>query len=154
MIQLEKSKLNIQRFKGLGEMNPGQLWETTMDPEVRILLQVRADDLVDSEDLFPSRSDSSLRSEIPSNLFSLTSSAIFSTILALLTWYGNSLMIMHSRSPFSMLSISARPLQDHMFWLQKNLDHQHKMATPFIQGGRLQNIPRCMLSSTRILHYN
>jgi DNA gyrase subunit B len=33
-------------------MNAEQLWETTMDPEVRILLQVRADDLVDSEDLF------------------------------------------------------------------------------------------------------
>jgi len=39
-IQTEKSKLNIQRFKGLGEMNPDELWNTTLNPETRNLLQV------------------------------------------------------------------------------------------------------------------
>ncbi len=41
LIQLEKSKLNIQRFKGLGEMNPEELWNTTLNPETRNLLQVQ-----------------------------------------------------------------------------------------------------------------
>jgi len=40
-IQIEKSKLNIQRFKGLGEMNPDELWNTTLNPETRNLLQVK-----------------------------------------------------------------------------------------------------------------
>ena len=40
-IQLEKSSLNIQRFKGLGEMNPEELWNTTLNPETRNLLQVQ-----------------------------------------------------------------------------------------------------------------
>ncbi len=41
IIQLEKSKLNIQRFKGLGEMNPEELWNTTLNPETRNLLRVQ-----------------------------------------------------------------------------------------------------------------
>ena len=40
-ISNEKSKLNIQRFKGLGEMNPVELWNTTLNPEARTLLQVK-----------------------------------------------------------------------------------------------------------------
>ncbi|OPX20664.1 MAG: DNA topoisomerase (ATP-hydrolyzing) subunit B [Desulfobacca sp. 4484_104] len=52
VLQEGKKSLSVQRFKGLGEMNPEQLWETTMDPETRTLLQVNIEDAVAADEIF------------------------------------------------------------------------------------------------------
>jgi len=57
----KSSKLHIQRFKGLGEMNPEELWETTMDPEHRVLKKVNIDDAEEANKIF----DILMGSEVP-----------------------------------------------------------------------------------------
>ncbi|WP_444463604.1 DNA topoisomerase (ATP-hydrolyzing) subunit B [Rhodobacter capsulatus] len=52
ILQEGEKGLTLQRYKGLGEMNPEQLWETTLDPAARTLLQVRVDDVAEAEDIF------------------------------------------------------------------------------------------------------
>jgi DNA gyrase subunit B len=52
ILESGKNGIGIQRYKGLGEMNPDQLWATTMNPETRSLLQVKIEDAVEADGIF------------------------------------------------------------------------------------------------------
>jgi len=75
-IEGKKAKISIQRYKGLGEMNADELWETTMDPEKRILRQVNIDDAQDADKVF----DMLMGTDVPSRKMFIQSNAKKATI--------------------------------------------------------------------------
>jgi DNA gyrase subunit B len=75
-IEGKKAKISIQRYKGLGEMNAEELWETTMDPENRILRQVNIDDAQDADKVF----DMLMGTDVPSRKMFIQSNAKKATI--------------------------------------------------------------------------
>jgi DNA gyrase subunit B len=72
----KKQKISIQRYKGLGEMNADELWETTMDPENRILKQVNIDDASEADKVF----DMLMGTDVPSRKMFIQSNAKKATI--------------------------------------------------------------------------
>ncbi len=72
----KKSKISIQRYKGLGEMNAEELWETTMDPERRILRQVNIEDAQEADKVF----DMLMGTDVPSRKMFIQSNAKKATI--------------------------------------------------------------------------
>jgi DNA gyrase subunit B len=72
----KKAKISIQRYKGLGEMNADELWETTMDPENRILKQVKIDDAQEADKVF----DMLMGTDVPARKMFIQSNAKKATI--------------------------------------------------------------------------
>ena len=75
-VKNKKNKIHIQRYKGLGEMNADELWETTMDPEHRILKKVNIDDAQEADKVF----DMLMGTDVPSRKMFIQSNAKKATI--------------------------------------------------------------------------